>query len=253
MSAPVAVRKRRWFQAVFRSAIRGHVRKGLDGVHVRGMATARALLEEGPVLLAPTHVSYWDALLALLLEHALQADGYALMDAANLERLPFFSWLGAIPVDLQDRHGNRAALKLAASVLSGPGQLLYVFPQGTQRPAHLRPLGLQPGVHLVARLAKAPVVPVALTYAFRQAERPAAFLDIGAPLTASRDRDGFMAELERHLIAGLDRIDAHLKAAEAPDDFAELQPSQGPPEGLATRLLNALIRHQDRRLEATRG
>ncbi len=234
------IRKRPWFSRLFRPVVRHSLRRGLDGVFVQGLATLQAALARGPVIVAPTHVAYWDAMVILHLESALGADGYALMDEANLRRLPFFGWLGAIPVDRTRPGRNRGPLKAAVSVLDRPGRLLYVFPQGRQRPAHLRPLGLEPGVYMVARRTVAPVVPLALTYHFREAAQPTACLDVGPPLTAGADRSGFLSELEAALVAGLTRIDDWIEHGRGA--FEALEPARQSSPGVGTRLLSEAIR-----------
>ncbi|MBX2801583.1 MAG: lysophospholipid acyltransferase family protein [Myxococcales bacterium] len=237
-------RKRPWFTRAFRRVIDGHVRGGLDGVYIRGHEQVRAALQAGPVLLAPTHVSYWDALLALLFEEPLQAQGWALMERENLERLSFFGWLGALPIDLSEPGANRHALKAAASVLGGPGRFLVVFPQGRQRAPHLRPLGLRPGVHLLARISRAVVVPVGIAYAYREAPVAAAFVDMGPPVPVTRDRTAFLEALEQGIVGCLERIDAHLEHPEG--EYDTLRAPKGGHEGWGTTLLSWMTRSVDR-------
>ena len=80
--------------------------------------------------------------------------------------------------------------------------------QGEQRPSHLRPLGLQRGVGLLAGLSAAEIVPVSITYAVRASERPSIVVSLGEPCRVLRR--GPPDELEVALIGGLDKNDAFL-------------------------------------------
>ncbi len=197
---------RKWpaFAWLFRKAIAGHLREGLDGIYARGWRAARDRVAEGPVLLAPTHVAYWDTLLLLTIEDLLESDAYALMDRDNYDRLPFFGWIGAIPVERQQA---RRALRAAVDLLDRPRRLVIVFPQGRQRPAHLRPLDLQAGIATLARMSGALVQPLALTYAFHESPRPTVYLDFPDPIGPGSDARELLATLEGALIEGLERID----------------------------------------------
>lgn len=200
-----------WFLRLARPYARRLIGRSLDGLHASGLEAARALVAEQPVIFAANHVAWWDPMLLLPLDEALGAEGYALMDAANLARLPFFGWVGAIPLDRSSPVASRSGLKGAVSLLSGPGRSVWIFPQGRQRPSWLRPLDLKPGARLLARLSRAAVVPVSLTYAFREAPQPAAVVCFGAPLQPRRQ--DLMAALEAALVDGLARNDRFIEGA----------------------------------------
>ena len=237
-TAPQTAR-RGWFVPLARAYARRRIRHALDGLHVAGLDSARTLAAGQPIILAANHVAWWDPLLLLLLDGALHTEGYALMDAANLARLPFFGWVGALPLDRQTPGGARAGLKQAAALLSAPGRAVWIFPQGRQRPSWVRPLDLQPGLRLLVRLAEVPVVPVALTYGFREHERPAAVVRFGAPLAASRE---VLPDLEAALSAELAHNDRFLEGEG--DDYLPLvaPPAAARQDGLGARILSWLGR-----------
>lgn len=193
-------RRSPWLTAFFHRHTRRRLRRGFDGVHMEGLERLTEAASAGPLVVASNHVAWWDGFLYLALEQAGGLESFALMDAENLARLRFFRGLGAIPLDrAAPLHGLRQGVR----VLDRPGRALWVFPQGRQRPAHLRPLGLWPGVSTVARQSGAPIVPVSLNYLFRESSRPAALVSVGEPLAP----DAPLAHLEAALVAGLDRID----------------------------------------------
>ncbi len=221
---------------------RRRMRRELDGLWVSGLEHAQAAVRAGPAIFAATHVSWWDAFVIVAVDEALSTTTHCLMDADNLERLPFFGWIGAIPIGRGGARA-RAGLRHAATLTKSPGEALWIFPQGRQRPAHLRPLQLEPGVRLVARLCRAPVVPVSLNYLFRESERPAALLRFGPAITA----DNFDSTvLESALVDGLDLIDRFVDTGESTPAFSPLVPAPLAPtqDGLGARMLRWLGQRQ---------
>ncbi|MFT5683527.1 MAG: 1-acyl-sn-glycerol-3-phosphate acyltransferase [Myxococcota bacterium] len=194
-----------WFRTLAGQYARRKLKKSLDGVYVGGLEAACAFRKHSPVLLAANHVAWWDALLLLPLDDALGGSGRAVMDAENLSRLPFFGWLGALPLDRSSPARSRKGLRTAADHLQQPGSAVWIFPQGEQRPAWIRPLALQRGVQLLSRLSKAPILPVSIQYGFREHANPTAVVDFGPPIPD--DVSDPMAALEAALCDGLSRID----------------------------------------------
>jgi 1-acyl-sn-glycerol-3-phosphate acyltransferase len=228
-----------WFLALARRYVRRKLARDLDGLRAAGIDRAREAAAARPVILAANHVSWWDPFLVVALDEALGTEGYALMDAANLAGLPFFARLGAIPLDRGNPARLRAGLRAGAALLDRPGRALWMFPQGRLRPAHLRPLGIQPGIGLLARLSPgAAVVPIAIQYAFGEHPAPAALAWLGEPIPhrIAATPEG-TALLEIALEAGLREIDAAL-AGDAPP-LPVLVPSRlrRPDEGVGSRVL----------------
>ena len=199
----------RWFG---RQATR-RLRATFAGVHVRGLEHLDA--SRSSVLVIANHTAWWDALLALWLG-ITQRPGtttYGLMDGRNLARLRFFRWLGGFGVDRSSRRDGAEAARYALSLLQGRGNLVWVFPQGAERPPHV-PLRFEPGAAGIARrAATVPVVPVAFSYVFGEDERPHAYISVGAPLSAQaradRDAQALAVNDERQ------RIAAHLEQPDA--------------------------------------
>jgi 1-acyl-sn-glycerol-3-phosphate acyltransferase len=237
VSAPGAL-----FRAGFGAWVRWRIRRGLDGVWVRGLDRAREAIRRGPVVLAATHVSWWDGMLLFPLDDALGRTSRVWMDAANLERLPFFGPLGAIPLDDRGPGALRRSIRAAAAWLDRPERTLWVFPQGRQRPHWARPLDLRPGAAWIAERLDATLIPVAIAYGFRRAPVPAAVVSFGEPI-AARD-------LEDGLVAQLDAADRFLLDADAadPTERGEFELLVGRPraggdeQGLHTRLLAKAVR-----------
>jgi 1-acyl-sn-glycerol-3-phosphate acyltransferase len=114
------------------------------------------LIQEGPVILAMNHQSYFDPPFA---GSACNRDIYYLARKSLLER-KFFGWLlpklNVIPVD-QER-GDRSALKALIRLLRA-GHCVLVFPEGGRTlDGNLQPA--LPGVGFVIAKTLAPVVPM---------------------------------------------------------------------------------------------
>ena len=205
--APV---RRAWFLGLARRYVRRRLRSAFDGVFVSGLEAARERAKRAPLIFAMNHVAWWDAFIVVAIDEALGTESYCLMDSANLAKLPFFGWIGAVPLTRSTPREALRELKAAASLLDRPGRIGWIFPQGKQRPPHLRPLGLERGVNVLAAESGAEVVPVSLTYAFRDAPEPAVVVTIGSP--CAMRRAGAPIELERSLIDGLAANDEFLTA-----------------------------------------
>ena len=172
----------------------------------------------------------------------LGGESFCLMDADNLRRLPFFGWVGAVPLDRSSPKRALVDMKAAASLLDRPGRVVWIFPQGRQRPSHLRPLELQPGVRWLRKVSGARVLPMSLTYAFRQAPEPAALASFGSPFSA--EAGDLLPRLEDDLIAGLTRIDRFVDVGEGAFDEVVAGHSRDADGPLAGRLLSWFGRDQ---------
>lgn len=220
----------RAFQHWFRWHVRGQLQRNFDGVFVSGLEEVRMQIQNGPVLFAANHRSRWDAMLLISLDEALGGGGAVLMDAENLRRLSFFRALGAIALDRRQAASTRRGLRRGQDHLTKAGASLWIFPQGRQRPAELRPMGLHRGVELLARGVT--TIPVSFSFQFRETFRQCVLVRFGAPLAD-------LTSLESELIAG------QLQAAEDVDQgrmqgYSPLVPPP-PPESidLPTRMLSA--------------
>jgi len=230
------------FFRMARPYVRRQLARALDGLYAAGVEQTRELLATRPVILAANHVAWWDPLLLVALDEALGAEGYALMDRENLGRFPIFTRLGGVPLD---RERPRAGLRLAAGLLDRPRRAVWIFPQGHERPPHLRPLGFRRGVSVLARLAppEAVMVPVGIHYAFREGHYPAALVSLGAGIAprevAQADGVGRLEEAVEH---ELDRIDRDLEGAGS--GFVPIVPSRlrRPDSGAGARMLDRLLR-----------
>jgi 1-acyl-sn-glycerol-3-phosphate acyltransferase len=226
-TAPATRHKRPWFVALVRRYVRRTLARRFDGVFVDGVEDVARVADARPVLLCANHVSWWDSFVLVLLDERLGTDGFALMDEVNLARLPFFRLLGVLPLAVRGGADARRQLDDAATVLDRPRRALWIFPQGRQRAAHIRPLAFKPGLRRLAAQAQthgAVVVPVAIAYPWRRAPTPSVVVRLGKPIEPRATPDEQLPSVvEARVAVLLDELDAVVDAGGAPG--RELVPS----------------------------
>jgi 1-acyl-sn-glycerol-3-phosphate acyltransferase len=137
---------------------------------------------DGPAIIALTHSSWWDPLLALMLgELCASRSGCAPMDAAMLRKFGFFRRLGIFGVEPSD---PRSLPAMAAYVLerfrAERKGTLWITPQGTFADPR-DPVVLRPGAASIAARAQREglslrVLVVAIEYGFWLDQKPEVFV-----------------------------------------------------------------------------
>lgn len=225
-SRPLAGRFVRWL-------LRRKLREGVAAVRVLGLGHLEAAARGGPVLVCSNHVAFWDGLLVALLTDQLALDTRVLMRADKLREAPLLRWAGCFGLTRADPKDGARAVRHAAGLLDRPGRVVWVFPQGEQRPQWQRPLGFLRGHELIARRApQAVVLPMALHYEVGEREQPEAWVWFGAPVEAAR--------AEEAVTAGLEEVQARIAAKDIPQSLWREPSRLG--EGAASRLLARLAR-----------
>ncbi|MEJ7733234.1 MAG: lysophospholipid acyltransferase family protein [Polyangiaceae bacterium] len=212
----IAARKSARFERWFAGQAQQRMARTFRDLRIAGLEETRALAARGPLLIVANHTSWWDALYVLVLSQRLLAvDGYAFMEGENLRRLPFFAKVGAFGVDTRVPGDAAAGVRHAARLLDRAGRVVWIFPQGRERPITERPPRFERGARTIARLARgARTVPLALRYEFGEDERPTAWASFGPPLPVE---EGLARDAHQHqarAVEGeLDRIERAVRAA----------------------------------------
>lgn len=234
-------------QAYFRRHVRRRFSRAFERVQVRGLETIEHLLQaDGSCLVVANHTSWWDGLLALLVTARLPrtAHGYALMESENLARLPFLGRVGGFGVRRGDAVDAVRALRYASRLLAVPRTMVWVFPQGRERPITERPLGFAGGAAVLARMASAPSVPAALRYELGATERPSCWLSFGAPLAPLADTEELCRRQEAAVEHELQVIDEAVRGLSGAAAFStELHRPPSFLSRLAERLLARVTRY----------
>lgn len=177
------------------------------GIRVEGV---ERLPRQGPLLLAPTHKSRWDA---LLLPHAAgrRATGRDCRFMVTIDEMAgvqgwFLQRLGCFAVN--QRRPSLTSLRHAVELLEA-GEQVVVFPEGRIRRHGEGPIRLQQGLARLAAMAlsrgvSAPVVPVGLAYGHpwpRPCDRAA--VCFGEPMRIEAEGRDAARAFTRHLALAL--------------------------------------------------
>lgn len=175
--------------------------RSFRGIWVR----ERVPLPAGGFIAAPNHTSWWDGFVPFMLQRrfAPRMPFYLMMSERELRRFPFFRWGGAFSVDAASARRARASVIYAAQCASR-GAGVWIFPEGRIAPPGA-PLPFTSGfVHAAVRAAT-PIVPVAIRYAFLEAQRPDVFVE--AAQAIDPHETGAAARTHEIVAAMLSRID----------------------------------------------
>ena len=201
---PCVSRRSAWRVALFRRYARRYVARSFHAVRLaRG---TRPSLPEGPVVVVLNHPSWWDPLIALVLTD-LWPDRvpFAPIESRALARYGFFDRLGFFGVEPGTARGARTFLRTSLAIAEIPNAMLWVTAQGQFTDVRRRPVVLRGGVgHLVGRLDRGCVVPLALEYPFWNERGPEALARFGRPIAiadAGGGRGGPSADAWTALIA----------------------------------------------------
>jgi 1-acyl-sn-glycerol-3-phosphate acyltransferase len=162
------------------------------GRHFHGLRIANAERfpreVSGPLIIYLNHASWWDPLTCIMVSRRFlpQADHYAPMDEAALERYGFFGKLGLFPVELDTHRGALQFLRSATEVLMMPNSVLWLTPQGKFADARARPPVFKEGLaSLLHRLPSATLLPLAIEYVYWDERLPEILVNPGDPIRIS--------------------------------------------------------------------
>lgn len=210
----IPARKNAAFNFALRPVMNGVLRRRFHNVRVAGAGHLEALDPSQPIVGCVNHTNWWDGFVLYALSHALVAhDIHLAMEERNLRRYPFFPWMGAFGLDLEN---PGAGLRYAVRLLRGaPGRLAWMFVQGRLAPAHV-PVVAKGGSLWLAEKAGARVLPAVIRYEWLAESRPTVLIRIGAALPAETAADA--------LSAVMNTLFSEIGAALDPVDLTEYQP-----------------------------
>ena len=178
-----------WLWSVFGRYARRYVRRHFHAVRLCRAGGTPTQPPDLPLIVYINHASWWDPMIGLFLAQRYWPNRrhYAPMDAASLTRYRFFSRLGFFGVEQNSPRGAASFLRTASLILEQPDAVLWVTPQSAFADPRCRPLSLRPGLgHLIHRLPRCAILPLAFEYPFWQERFPEALVHCGQPI----DRDG---------------------------------------------------------------
>ena len=243
----IPARKSQLFGAFFAGHVERRITSSFARVAIFGLDEARAAVASSPILFVANHTSWWDGLVALYLSmRVLRVDAYALMNAGNLRRVPFFTRVGAFGADLTDPTDGARSIRYAAHLLDKPGRVVWVFPEGEERSPY-EPLELKPGAAQIARVTGARgtrVVAVGIRYIFRGEEKPHLYISfepVNGGAAPAREVNAGVDEQRGAIAAALARIDESLRRRDDAGATLLVQSAPGFLARLAERFLATLL------------
>lgn len=199
-----------WLIKLFSAYVRRYLARHFHAIRV-SRGTLPGDLPTGPLVIALTHPSWWDPLVGLLLAEKLPKRLHAVpMDEVALGSYRFFEHLGFFGIG-PGGPGLRRLLRLTDSLMKRDDAVLWITPQGRIQDAAVRPLGLKPGIgHVLSRMDRGFVLPVALDYRFWTERLPEALLRV-APLIpisagAGRSPEAWTELIEQALTSAQDEL-----------------------------------------------
>lgn len=138
------------------------------------------------------HTSWWDALIPLLLNQTrFKQQARAMMDLEQVQKHPFFPWIGVFSVDLSHPRGSIRSLRYALESFRRPQASLFLYPEGelTHPLSEPRIQPFKPGMEWLIRQAHQEgypldVVPMTIHMHTMDSQRPECIIHIGTALKA---------------------------------------------------------------------
>ncbi|MEK0446406.1 MAG: hypothetical protein RLZZ399_1727 [Verrucomicrobiota bacterium] len=198
--------------SLFRRYIHRALRRHFCSVLMAGRGGLAGVDPQRPLIVYLNHASWWDPLISMWLGWKLFSNRpqYGPIDAPQLERYPFFRWLGFFGVEKASSAGARTFLRVAGQVLSESGSMLWITPQGRFADVRERPPGLSGGIaHLALRVPGVQLLPLALEYGFGQERLPHIFLRFGEIITPDA-QDASADDLHLRLESALEAAQGEL-------------------------------------------
>jgi 1-acyl-sn-glycerol-3-phosphate acyltransferase len=165
-----------------------------------------AVPDELPLVIYANHPSWWDAALVpvLVTRFFPSRRSFAPIDAVALRRYGFMRRIGLFGIAPDTYEGASLFLRVGRKILSQPDTLFYLTPQGRFTDARDRPVSLRPGLaHLLCRVPRVTVLPLALEYPFWDESAPEALIRFGEPMVLGSSVTAEIPEIQAFLQAGL--------------------------------------------------
>lgn len=148
----------------------------------------RGALQGIPLVVYLNHPSWWDPMICLLLANRLFPGRrhFGPIDGTALQKYRFFERLGFFGVEQGTVQGARRFLEVGRRVVEQPDSVLWITAGGRFTDPRERSVQLRPGLgHLVSRMRKGAVLPLAVEYPFWEERYPEALLRFGEPKDVS--------------------------------------------------------------------
>lgn len=201
-----------WLVRLFGCYVRRYLRRHFHAVRLAWpeRPTTRPTT---PLIIYLNHPAWWDPLISFVLAYQLfpEREHYGPIDAEALARYRLFTHLGFFGIASQTRQGAATFLRQSQAILQRPTTVLWLTPSGAFTDPRTRPVSLRPGLgHLVRRLERCTLLPLALEYPFWEERLPEALARFGAPVVvtagSTQTAKAWTQQLAQHLEAAQDAL-----------------------------------------------
>ena len=132
-------------------------------------------------------------------------------DARALKQYSFFQKLGFFGIEPDTVRGASRFLLVGEAVLKDAARALWITAQGTFTDVRIRPIQLKGGIgHLVHRLDRCAVLPLALEYPFWTERKPEALARFGPAILVEEGRTQLPADWTVSFANGLNAVQDRL-------------------------------------------
>ncbi|WOO42501.1 lysophospholipid acyltransferase family protein [Rubellicoccus peritrichatus] len=176
-------------------------RRRFFSVHVDGFDGFDAFFKDAgsfPILFYGNHQSWWDGFFAFQLARRYGIDQRVIMEEKNLQRFPFFRYVGVFGVDLDLKEGRAQSLMHCVRTLKvdKPRRALLMYPQGRLvSPLEKAWPPFKPGIETILKLCPAvKAVPIIHEIVSGKHQLPEVFIEIGQPISAANQPDATVLE-----------------------------------------------------------
>jgi 1-acyl-sn-glycerol-3-phosphate acyltransferase len=221
---PERLRSQVWLQCFVRILAR-RLRRSFHAVRLARPGVP-AVPDGSPLVIYANHPSWWDAALVpvLLTKFFPSRRSFAPIDSAALQRYGFMRRLGLFGIEKEGYGGASMFLRVGCRLLAQADTLLFVTPQGRFTDVRDRPLGLRPGLaHLLSRLPRVTVLPLAIEYPFWDESAPEALVQFGEPIILGDAVRPEVLEVQELLQARLSQAMDRLAKASVSRDAAQFE------------------------------
>lgn len=201
-----------------------YVPKHFHAFAISNAVSVKSIAASDPLIVYMNHASWWDPLVALIVAKRFfpKRNLHAPIDANAVQKYPFMQRLGFFPVEQNRLHGAGAFLKTARTILQHQNTSVWLTPEGRFADPREKDLPLQPGLaHLIAKLPRGVVLPLAVEYPFWEERLPEMLARFGQPMRIEDHPELSKAAWGHQLTSALRDTQRQLEVASLARDSSE--------------------------------
>ncbi|XZE20261.1 lysophospholipid acyltransferase family protein [Pirellulaceae bacterium SH449] len=208
-------RSSKWLVDGFCWYSRGLVRKQFQSMGFLGTEDLAKIPEHHSVIIYANHASWWDPIVAMMCQNHYMSRRtlYAPIDAEQLENYAVLKKMGFYGVRLQSFSGAQQFLDTSKELLKHTSTSIWITPEGRFCDVRDQQQTLMPGLaHLVTKVERTTVIPLALEYGFWNDSRPHIFGRFGEHIDCEKHRFEDKAACNEYLTMALRKSQRELAA-----------------------------------------